>query len=57
MTRLERILDLLNKYDGLAAAGVNSHNSEFGRIVLKDLREEKEKLTRELTAYGCRRRF
>ena len=56
MTRLERVLDLLNKYDGLAEAGVKSHNSELGRIMLKDLREEKEKLTKELIEHGCRRR-
>jgi hypothetical protein len=57
MTRLERILDLLNKYDGLAEASVKSHNSILGCIMLKDLREEKEKLTKELIEYGCRRKY
>ena len=56
MTRLDRILTLLDKYDGLAAAGVGSHDSEFGRLLLKELREEKEKLTEELSKHGCRRK-
>ena len=56
MTRLDRILTLLDKYDGLAAAGVGSHDSEFGRLLLKELREEKEKLTEELSKHGCSRK-
>ena len=56
MTRLERVLNLLNKYDGLAEAGVKSHpTSSFGQVLLEELREEKEKLTNELIAHGCRR--
>jgi hypothetical protein len=55
MTRLQRVLTLLERYDGLAAAGVGSHDSEFGRLLLKELREEKDKLTQELTEHGCRR--
>jgi hypothetical protein len=56
MTRLKRVLTLLDRYDDLAAAGVSSHpTSEFGKLLLKELREEKEKLTQELTEHGCRR--
>ena len=55
MTRLQRVLTLLERYNGLAAAGVGSHDSEFGRLLLKELRDEKEKLTQELTVHGCRR--
>lgn len=55
MTRLKRVLNLLDRYDGLAAAGVGSHNSEFGKLLLEELRAEKETLTQELTEYGCRR--
>ena len=55
MTRLARILNILDRYDSLAAAGVESRNSEFGKLLLKELREEKEKLTKELTEHGCRR--
>lgn len=55
MTRLKRVLNLLERYDGLAAAGVGSHNSTFGKLLLEELRTEKEKLTHELTEHGCRR--
>jgi hypothetical protein len=56
MTRLKRVLTLLDRYDDLAAAGVASHPaSEFGKLLLRELREEKEKLTQELTEHGCRR--
>ena len=41
MTRLKRVLTLLDRYDDLAAAGVTSHpTSEFGKLLLKELREE-----------------
>lgn len=57
MTRLERVLNLLNKYDGLAEAGVKSHHTSiFGQVLLEELREEKEKLTKELIEHGCRRK-
>ena len=55
MTRLERVLNILDRYDSLAAAGVESRNSEFGKLLLKELGDEKEKLTKELTEHGCRR--
>jgi len=55
MTRLARILNILDRYDSLATAGVESRNSEFGKLLLKELREEKDKLTKELTEHGCRR--
>ena len=56
MTRLARVIDLLERYDGLAVAGVNCHpNSSFAALLLKELREEKEKLKQELTEHGCRR--
>lgn len=51
MTTLERALDLLNRYDKLAEAGVKSHPmSSFGQVLLEELREEKEKLTEELVS-------
>ena len=56
MTRLERVIHLIEKYDGLAAAGVESHkDSELGKLMLKELREEARQLKQELLAYGCRR--
>lgn len=56
MTRLERVIHLIEKYDGLAATGVESHkDSELGKLMLKELREEARQLKQELIAYGCRR--
>lgn len=56
MTRLERVIHLIEKYDGLAAAGVESHkDSELGKLMLKELREEARQLKQELIAHGCRR--
>lgn len=53
MTRLERVLDLLNRYDGLAEAGVKSHpTSSFGQLLLEELREEKENLIEKLIEHG-----
>ena len=56
MTRLERVLHLIERYDGLAAAGVESHkDSELGKLMLKELREEAQQLKQELIDHGCRR--
>lgn len=58
MTRVERVLSLFEKYDGLAEAGINSNPSNsFATLLLKELREEKDKLTKELIEHGCRRRY
>jgi hypothetical protein len=56
MTRLERVLDLLDNYDIFAAACIESFGIPTGAKFLADLREEKEKLTKELIEHGCRRR-
>ena len=56
MTRLERVIHLIERYDGLAAAGVESHkDSELGKLMLKELREEAKQLKQELIDHGCRR--
>ena len=56
MTRLERLLHLIERYDGFAAAGVESHkDSELGKLMLKELREEAKQLKQELIDHGCRR--
>lgn len=56
MTRLDRILNLLEKYDNLAMIGVDRHTSTYGRRLLDELRLEKTLLTQELIAHGCRRK-
>lgn len=52
MTRLDRVLDLLERYDKLASLNV----SIFGIIKLEELRIEKDQLTQELIEHGCRRK-
>ena len=57
MTRLDRVLKLLERYDRLAA-DIFCGEIEWGAIsgTLIDLRKEKEKLTQELIEHGCRRK-
>ena len=60
MTRLDRVLNLLDKYDGLVMVALSLQGCEFygtfGYSILADLRKEKEKLTQELIEHGCRRK-
>ena len=56
MTRLERVLDLLERYDEITQAAVNSCSGILAHRVAAKLQEEKEKLTKELIEHGCRRK-
>ena len=56
MTRLDRVLKLLDKYDDLAACHFESKEYLVGHDILMRLRAEKEKLTQELIKHGCRRK-
>ena len=56
MTRLERVLDLLDNYDTFAEACIRSFGVPSMIEFITELREEKEKLTKELIEHGCRRR-
>jgi hypothetical protein len=57
MTRLDRVLNLLERYDRLVA-DIFFEEIDWGAIsgTLIDLRNEKEKLTRQLIEHGCRRK-
>ena len=55
MTRLDRVLKLLEEYDDLAACHFESNEYLVGHDILMRLRQEKEKLTQELIEHGCRR--
>lgn len=57
MTRLDRVLNLFERYDRLAQAGAEYHNSMYSRHLLAELRAEKKKLTQELIEHGCRRKY
>ncbi len=61
MTRLDKVLNLLESYDRLASAALeNYHNGSYKQMLfttlLTDLKEKKEKLTQELIEHGCRRK-
>ena len=57
MTRLDRVLELLEKYDALASIALRAYsNSTYGLLMLEKLRQEKAKLTQELIEHGCRRK-
>lgn len=57
MTRLDRVLELLERYDSLAGNLLTSyHNGKYGWTILGELRVEKELLTQELIEHGCRRK-
>ena len=56
MTRLDRILNLFEKYDALLDLYIQTSNHKPSHITLEHLRKEKEKLTQELIEHGCRRK-
>ena len=57
MTRLDRTLTLLERYDKLLETAIVSyHKGAYGELLLAELRAEKEKLTKELIEHGCRRK-
>ena len=57
MTRLDRVLELLERYDSLVSNLITAyHNGKCGWVILGELRVEKEKLAQELIEHGCRRK-
>lgn len=56
MTRLDRVLKLLEEYDDLAVACIKCLDSERWQIILNELRHEKDQLAQELIEHGCRRK-
>ena len=59
MTRLDRVLDLLESYDRLSATALENcygFKQELFTGLLDDLREKKEQLAKELIEHRCRRK-
>ena len=57
MTRLDRVLKLLEEYDDLVAVAFQNYCiGQDCRKMLTYLRQEKEALTQELIEHGCRRK-
>ena len=58
MTRLDRVLKLLEDYDKLADLVIDEEEMYWSDTpsILNELRKEKEQLTKELIEHGCRRK-
>lgn len=56
MTRLDRVLSLLEAYDELIDLAISNDVCEYLAPHIEAMREEKEKLTQELIEHGCRRK-
>lgn len=56
MSLVDRVLDLLRRYDKLVASVISTISSA-PNDELVELRAEKEKLTKELIEHGCRRKY
>lgn len=55
ISRLNRIINLFDRYDYLAEAGATAHNSMYARLLLNELRAERDQLEQELREFGCSR--
>lgn len=60
MTRLDRILNLLDRYDYMVDVALSVPGSMEDKMVVRSmmmpLRQEKDQLTQELIEHGCRRK-
>ena len=56
MTRLYRVLSLLEAYDELIKIAIPNDVYEYLTPHIEAMREEKEKITKELIEHGCRRK-
>ena len=56
MTRLDRVLSLLEAYDELIDIAIADDVCKYLAPHIDAMREEKEALTQELIKYGCRRK-
>lgn len=60
MTRLDRVLNLLDRYDYMVDVALSVPGSMEDKMVVRSmmmpLRQEKAQLTQELIEHGCRRK-
>ena len=56
MTRLDRVLTLLDDYDALIDLVADDYMRKHIAPKLEDMRAEKDQLTQELIEHGCRRK-
>ena len=56
MTRLDRILNIFDRYDKLVSIYIDPSDKTISKRELDKLREDKTILTQELIEHGCRRK-
>lgn len=56
MTRLDRVLSLLEAYDELIDIAISNDVFKYLAPHINAMREEKDALTQELIEHGCRRK-
>ena len=56
MTRLDRIINILNRYGLLVSTYIDRSDLTISKIKLNRLREDKAILIEELIEHGCRRK-
>ena len=56
MTRLDRVLNIFDRYDKLVSIYIDPSDTTISKIELDRLREDKAVLIQELIEHGCRRK-
>ena len=56
MTRLDRVLNIFDRYDKLISIYIDPSDKTISKRELDELRKDKDVLTQELIEHGCRRK-
>lgn len=56
MNRLDRVLNIFDRYDKLISIYIDPSDTTISKIQLDRLREDKSILIEELIEHGCRRK-
>ena len=56
MTRLDRVLNIFDRYDKLISIYIDPSDTTISKRQLDKLREDKDVLIQELVKHGCRRK-
>ena len=56
MTRLDRVLNIFDRYDKLVSIYIDPSDETISKRELDELRRDKDTLTQELIEHGCRRK-
>lgn len=56
MTRLDRVLNIFDRYDKLVSIYIDPSDKTISKRELDELREDRDVVTKELIEHGCRRK-